>query len=154
MKKNAIIAVLTIIILSVAGISVFRIYSSQGKPSTENPATEPTPETLPQISGSVDVSVKAVQNNSVTLTVKGLDGKYSDVAYELTYESLGLIKGVNSGSNPIGITGKNEFTREIYMGTCSRNVCKPDSGVKKVSIVLEFTGTDGQKSQFSKDYDL
>jgi hypothetical protein len=154
MKKNTIIAAISVIILSVIGFSVFRVVSSKSKPATVSQTPTPTPETLPQISGSVEVSVKAVQNNSVILTVKGLDGKFADVSYELTYESQGLIKGVNSGSNPIDIAGKTDFSREIYMGTCSRNVCKPDSGVKQVSIVLEFTGTDGQKSQFSKDYDL
>ena len=154
MKKPLIIAVISVMILSVISFSVYRVVNSKSKAVTDNQIPEPTPETLRQIPGSVEVSVKAIQNNSVALTVKGLDGKFTDVAYELTYESQGLIKGVNSGNNPIDISGKSDFTREIYMGTCSRNVCKPDAGVKQVSIVLEFTGTDGQKSQFSKDYDL
>jgi hypothetical protein len=76
------------------------------------------------------------------------------VGYELTYESQGLIKGVDSGSSAIDVTGKDTFERDIYLGTCSRNVCKPDPGVTKVSVVLKFTDKSGQKSQFSKDYDL
>ena len=76
------------------------------------------------------------------------------VAYELTYESQGLVKGVNSGSKPIDVAGKDSFEREVYLGTCSRNVCKSDGGVKSVSVVLEFTGESGKKSQFSKEYPL
>ncbi|MBU2459752.1 hypothetical protein KKG44_01390 [Patescibacteria group bacterium] len=93
-------------------------------------------------------------SNTVVLSVSNLNSKYQNVAYELTYDSQGLIKGVNSGSKPIDVIGKDSFQREIYLGTCSRNVCKPDLGIKQVSVVLEFTDSLGQKSQFSKDFDL
>ena len=76
------------------------------------------------------------------------------VAYELSYESQGLIKGVNSGSKPIDTTDKDSFEREVYLGTCSKNDCKPDVGVTKISVVLEFTDKDGKRSQYSKDFEL
>ncbi|KKU83092.1 MAG: hypothetical protein UY10_C0015G0014 [Microgenomates group bacterium GW2011_GWA2_47_8] len=88
------------------------------------------------------------------LSATGLGAKVSAIAYELTYESQGLIKGVNSGSKPIDVIGQASFSREVYLGTCSRNVCKPDLGIKSVSVVLEFTNASGKKSQFTKDYDL
>ncbi len=104
------------------------------------------------------VSVQLVKSrsraNTVALEVSGMGGTYTTVAYELTYESQGLIKGVNSGSKPIDVAGKDAFEREVYLGTCSKNDCKPDVGVKKISVTLEFTDTAGKKSQFSKDYEL
>lgn len=102
----------------------------------------------------VDVVWSKAKDNTVVLTAKGLDGAYTTVGYELQYESNGVGKGVTSGSKPLDVSGKDTFDREIYLGTCSRNVCKPDPGVKKVSVVLEFTATDGKRSEFSKDYDL
>lgn len=104
------------------------------------------------------VSVQLVKSrgraNTVALEVSGMAGKYTSVAYELTYESQGLIKGVNSGSKPIDVAGKDAFEREVYLGTCSKNDCKPDVGVKKISVTLEFTDTSGKRSQFSKEYEL
>ena len=73
---------------------------------------------------------------------------------ELTYESEGLIKGVNSGSKPINISNKDSYSKDIYLGTCSRNVCRADTGVTSVSVALEFTDINQNKSQFSGDFDL
>ena len=102
----------------------------------------------------VDVSRSRSKDNTVVVSATGLGAKVSAIAYELTYESQGLIKGVNSGSKPIDVIGQASFSREVYLGTCSRNVCKPDLGIKSVSVVLEFTNASGKKSQFTKDYDL
>jgi hypothetical protein len=63
-------------------------------------------------------------------------------------------KGVTSGSKALDVTGEDSFEREIYLGTCSKNVCKPDLGVTKVALVLEFTDKDAKKSQFSKEFEL
>ncbi len=100
------------------------------------------------------VTKSKITANAVVLSVSALASKYATVGYELTYESQGLIKGVNSGSKPVEVAGKDTFEREVYLGTCSRNVCKPDAGVKSVSVALEFTDTLGKKSQLSKEFDL
>lgn len=113
-------------------------------------------ELLPEADTTLVISVakSKVTANAVVLSVSALSSKYKTVGYELTYESQGLIKGVNSGSKPVDVAGKDTFEREVYLGTCSRNVCKPDAGVTKVSVALEFTDTAGKKSQMSKDFDL
>lgn len=101
----------------------------------------------------VDVNKSRVKDNTVVLSVKGLGGKARSVAYELSYSSQGIVQGVTS--KPVDVSGKDSFIRDdIYLGTCSRNVCRPHLGVKSVSVVLEFTNVSGKKSQFSKDYDL
>jgi len=139
------------VLLLITGILVYKA-AFGSKPST--PVEEEIVEILPQVDASVVVDAVLGKPNTVVLTARGLANKYKSVAYELTYESEGLIKGVNSGSKPIETTGSDTFEREIYLGTCSRNVCKPDSGVSKVSVVLEFTADDGTRSQFSKEYEL
>lgn len=142
------------VLLLITGIVVYKaVFTSKTAPA---PVEEEIVEVLPQVDPSVVVEVKssASKPNTVVVTATGLAGKYASVAYELTYESQGLIKGVNSGSKPIETTGSDTFEREIYLGTCSRNVCKPDSGVTKVSVVLEFTDTDNKRSQFSKEFEL
>lgn len=111
-------------------------------------------ETVP-LASTVAVSVKKsrTKDNTIVLDISGMQSKYSTVAYELSYDSLGIVQGVTT--KPLDVSGKDTFTRDdIYLGTCSRNVCRPHPGVKKISLVLEFTDTTGKKSQFSKDYDL
>ncbi len=142
------------VLLLLTGFVVYRVLapSKEAAPVAEEEITTQ----LPQADASIGVSIAFVKAkpNTVVLIVSNLASKYISVGYELTYDSQGLIKGVNSGSKLIEVAGQDGFEREVYLGTCSRNVCKPDLGVAKVSVVLEFTGIDGKKSQFSKDFDL
>ena len=94
-----------------------------------------------------------VKDNTIILSISGLKSGYTKVAYEVSYETLGVVQGVTT--KPLDIVGIDTFTRDdIYLGTCSRNVCRPHTGVKKVSLVLEFTDTSGKKSQLTKDFEL
>jgi len=151
-RKPLLIAGLVIVLGAVGFFGYKALVPSQTPPVVATP----TPETLPPADESIKVEAafSKSKDNTVVLSVSGLAGKITSVAYELTYESEGLIKGVNSGSKPIDVTGKDAFDREVYLGTCSRNICKPDAGVTSVSVVLEFTDSTGKKSQFSKEYEL
>lgn len=141
------------LLLFITGIVVYRAVAPSEEPV---PVEEEITELLPAADTSIVVGAafSKAKDNTVVLTVSALGSKYTTVGYELTYDSQGLIKGVNSGSKPVEVAGEDGFEREVYLGTCSRNVCKPDTGVTKVSIVMEFTDTTGKKSQFSKDFDL
>ncbi len=100
-----------------------------------------------------DITWSKTKDNTVVLSISGLKNGYQTVTYEVSYETQGVVQGVTS--RPLDVTGKDEFTRDdIYLGTCSKNVCKPHTGVKKVSLVLEFKDVSGKKSQLSKDFDL
>ncbi len=141
------------VLLLVTGFVVYKVVAPE---KDVVPVAEEVQELVSEADSSLLVSVakSKVKDNAVVLTVSALASKYATVAYELTYDSQGLIKGVNSGSKPVDVAGKDTFEREVYLGTCSRNVCKADAGVKSVSVALEFTDTSGKKSQFSKDYTL
>lgn len=155
--KNKMIALYVglAVLLAVTGFIVYKaVFPSEAGLQTADNAF-PTPVPMQEVDASVSVTLeKSVKPNTIDLTVSGLAGKYKSVGYEFSYDSKGLIKGVNSGSTPLDVAGKSEFTREVYMGTCSRSVCTPDTGVTVVTVVLEFTDTAGAKSQFSKDFDI
>ena len=154
-KTTIVIGILVLLLLGTGGL-VVKVLTSGGQSPKPVTKDEEIVAPLPVVDSSVVVNVirSPTKDNTVVMKVSGMDSRMQSVAYELTYESQGLIKGVNSGSKPIDTSAKVAFDREIYFGTCSRNVCKPDVGVKKVSVVLEFTDTAGKKSQFSKDFDL
>jgi hypothetical protein len=105
------------------------------------------------VSIGVAVTWHPTKDNTLVLTVNGLASKYTDIMYEISYDSMGIIQGVTS--RPLSVVGMDTFTRDdIYLGTCSKNVCRPHPGVKSVTVVLEFTDTAGKKSQFVKEFTL
>jgi len=158
MKQKYIVIGLVVTLLVTAGIVGVALKARSSKPNSNTQVqAEPTPEEeYPTVDSSVSVTVEKsrVAANTVVISASGLSKKYTSVEYELTYESNSLIKGVNSGAKPLDVTGKDTFERDVYLGTCSRNVCTPDPGVTSVSVVLRFTDTDGNKSQFTKEYTL
>ena len=151
-NKYVLIAVVVLGIL----MGGFLAYRSMAKPQ-QNPAVveEEQKESIEPLDPSVTVSVtkSKVKDNTVVLSIAGLNSKYTSISYELSYESQAIVQGVTS--RPLEVGGKDSFVRDdIYLGTCSRNVCRPHTGVKKISVVLEFTNTAGKKSQSSKDYEF
>ena len=151
-----IIAGVIVVLLLVTGIVVYKAVFSGGPAPSSQTTDLITPTELPPADSAIQVNLtkSTVTANSVVISVKGMGGKMTSVAYELTYTSNGLVKGVNSGSKPTDVTSQDTLSREIYLGTCSRNVCTPDPGVSKVTLNLVFTDTSGKQSQFSKDYTL
>ena len=153
MKNKNIVIALIVVLLLASGFTVFKALS---KPKVENVIVEDKPiEELEPLDPAVivDLTKSRAKDNTVVLSISGLGSKYTAVSYELSYESQSIVQGVTS--KPLDVSGKDSFVRDdIYLGTCSRNVCRPHTGVKKISVVLEFTSLSGKKSQFSKEYDL
>ena len=151
-NKNSIIALIVVVIL----LGGFLLFKSMSKPQDKPPVVEDTPiEEIEPLDPAVvvDLTKSRLKDNTVVLSINGLGSKYTSVSYELSYESQSIVQGVTS--KPLDVSGKDTFTRDdIYLGTCSRNVCRPHAGVKKISVTLEFTSLSGKKSQFSRDYDL
>lgn len=155
-KIGLIIAGVIVLLLVVTGVVVYKAVFS-GSPAPSTAGTEAiTPVELPAADASIQVNLtkSTVTANAVVISVKGMANKMVSVAYELTYTSNGMVKGVNSGSKPLDETNQDSLSREIYLGTCSKNVCTPDTGVSKLTLNLVFTDTSGKQSQFSKDYTL
>mgnify|MGYP001258053402 CR=1 FL=1 len=150
MKKKLLPIFIALIVVGVGivGYTVFR-------KSPVKPSEVVVEEQLAVADSSIaaEVTWSKIKDNTIVLSITGLKSGYTKVAYEISYETLGVVQGVTA--SPLDITGKDTFTRDdIYLGTCSRNVCRPHTGVKKVSLVLEFTDTSGKKSQLTKDFDL
>ena len=155
-NKMLIISGVLVLLLVATGFVLYKALIASPPPAANNtqPAA-PTPMAMPTVDSSISVDLtQSAKPYTMTLSVKGLNGKYATIGYEFSYVSNGLIKGVNSGSSPIDVAGKDAFSRDVYLGTCSGKDCTPDKGVTKVSVALEFTDTTGAKSQFSKDFSL
>ncbi len=151
-KKTGIIVGIVVLLLIVTGFVVYKAVFS-GKPAAEVTQDLTPAEVAPvDASISVDLTKSTTADNTVVVSVKGMGGKMVSVAYELMYESKGVTQGVTGKS--VDVSGKDTFERDLYLGTCSRNVCTPHIGVSSVNLVLVFTDSAGKQSQFSKDYTL
>lgn len=143
-----------LILLGITGFTVYKVLAPQK--IAEIPKDEEIDLTIPPVDSSVTVSLEKnfTKDSTVNLVVSHLQEKMATICYELSYETQGLIQGVNCGSKPVDVSKQNDYNKEIYLGTCSKSVCRPHTGVKKISLVLEFTDTSGKKFQFTKDFDL
>lgn len=153
--KNKKLLIIGGIVVIVVAIVVGNIVMTQPKKNVAVVMEEKPQEVVEPLAPSVEVRLtkSKTKDSTIVMSISGMQSKYKTVAYELSYDSLGIVQGVTT--KPLDVSGKDIFTRDdIYLGTCSRNVCRPHPGVKKVSLVLEFTDLSAKKSQFSKDYDL
>ena len=109
-------------------------------------------ENLPPVDASVvvDLTPKGGEQ-AVILTVSNIPTGTESLEYELSYlTGEGLPKGA---LGKISLDGKSEISRDILLGTCSRNVCTYDKGVTSIKLVLKFNSAKGA-TQFSKEYPL
>lgn len=152
MKKSLIGVFIALVVIGV-GVIGYTIYKNTRTPATQAVVEEVAPLAAADSSIVANVAFSKVTGNTIVLSISGLKNGYKTVTYEISYDTQGVVQGVTS--RPLDVSGKDTFTRDdIYLGTCSKNVCKPHTGVKKVSLVLEFTDLSGKKSQLSKDFDL
>ncbi|MBI5465522.1 hypothetical protein HY946_02840 [Candidatus Gottesmanbacteria bacterium] len=155
MKKPALILVSVLFIVILGGIFLFkdRIF-----PKKEELAPTPTPSahfTLPEQKEErieVDLTPR-YDKKAVILKISKIPTDVTSIDYELSYEAKGgLPRGV-LGKVDIK-AGQQTILREILLGTCSRNVCVYDEGVKKVSLTLKFNKSSGQSTGFNQEYEL
>ena len=72
------------------------------------------------------------------------------IEYELVYLAGDLSRGVIGSIN---YQGESEVSRDLLLGTCSRNVCKYDEGVEEGSLTLKFRSDEGVR-KFVTDFHL
>lgn len=73
--------------------------------------------------------------NALVLNIKRT-ASYDVISYELAYTSEGIDRGVMGDIN-MG-EKKGEYEQEILFGTCSKNVCKYDTGVENGTLTLHI----------------
>ena len=86
-------------------------------------------------------------NRTVKFSIaKASDIKYID--YEITYDADSTED--DSVKVPKGITGAEEVNGNTYstkfltLGTCSKNVCKYDTGIENLKLLAKITKKDGK----------
>jgi len=148
MKKEVIIGIL--IVLTIAGAIFF--LKTKNKPEKKAlPTPTPEEEVLPTISDDEFSATLTPRydKKAVILKIEKIPKGTKMIEYEMTYDTEGVERGV-MGTITVKPDDKT-ITREILLGTCSRNVCVYDKNVEKVKLVLRIETDKGFKS-WSKEF--
>jgi hypothetical protein len=149
-KIGIIVGALVVILLLGGGYTVLSKKSG--------PTPTPTPEagaTIGTLSADeIGLKIIPTTNNQ---KVKILVEKASDIKsldYEITYEAdTPASEKVEGAEDRVqrGFTGeatlkgeKKYESKEFDLGSCSRNVCRYDTGVEKIEILMKVTKKDGK----------
>ena len=164
MGKRTIIIAVAVVIL-VASLAFFFLVKTSETPESQ------TPEPTESVEGEIEVKELNASDIGLTVTprsdakaiimkVTKLSG-ISSIEYEATYdaevrEGKEVLK-VGRGVGPSTIEIKpNEMkiTREILLGSCSKNVCKYDLGVTEVEFVVKVNYENGEVGSITQKVSL
>jgi len=152
-KRNNQIAI-GIVILVIIGLLGFFFFSGGSKGKTEEKqSVEATVQNL----NPADIGLKMAATPDKK-KVKFSISKASDIKsieYQLTYEADSTAEEKSEGGEDRvqrGITGESAIkagdssfqSDDLDLGSCSKNVCRYDTGVKSVDITLKITKNDGK----------
>jgi hypothetical protein len=86
---------------------------------------------------------------NVVITANRLSGVLS-LEYEMEYMAEMEVEGQKgtaprgASGAPIEVNGKNEISKKILLGTCSRNVCKYDKVIGDIKVIIKVVYENGE----------
>ena len=155
------LGVALIVLLAVG--AYFFIASKSKAPAQEEQAD--TADTVQTISADqLGLSIEAKPDKKAVKIKIEKAGDIKSIEYQVTYEADSTAQEKAEGGEPRvqrGITGesdvKNGLTYEsewLDLGSCSRNVCRYDTGVQKVDVTLKIVKKNGKTYESQKSLDL
>ncbi len=116
---------------------------------------------------SPDAIGLTITANSSKKAVKFAIAKLSgikSIEYQLTYEADSTAQEQSEGGEARvqrGITGESKITSNdtyespsLDLGSCSKNICRYDTGVKSVDLTLKVVKDDGKTYEVEKTFNL
>jgi len=149
MKKGLLIIIVVAGVLLILAGGIFLTFNKKQPQSSREPQnneviTEVALEDRPFVT-----LAPREDGKELTLEVSNI-GNSSTIEYELVYLSQGLSRGV-VGS--IEYNGETSVSRKILLGSCSKNVCKYDEGVKEGTLTLRLRRQRGVQ-KYTTDFRL
>lgn len=153
-KASMIIVGIVIFLVIIGGVFVFSSRNGSEKTKDGNATNEITIGTL----APNEIGLKLVLSNS-NKKVKVFVEKLSDIKsleYDISYEAdipaSELASGDEGGrvergfSDEVNISASQSTyeSKEFDLGSCSRNVCRYDTGVNEVKIIMKVVKKDGK----------
>lgn len=151
-NKNVQIAlgVVVGVVVLLVGLSLF---VNRGSGVEEEQASETLVQTISPEEIGLTMSITP-DGKKVKFKIEKAEG-IKGIEYEMTYEADSTAQEQSEGGEDRvqrGITGEAEIEKgestfeseELDLGSCSKNVCRYDTGVEKVDMTLKITKDDNQ----------
>jgi hypothetical protein len=135
LKQNKLTSILVLVAILIIGFGGYLIYQKTIVSSQEitGPVEEKDLSFDPE--GPYGLLTPRPDGNALVLNLKRTSS-YDSIGYELAYNAEGIDRGVVGEINTKEKRG--EYTQEILFGTCSKNVCKYDTGVENGTLTLHI----------------
>jgi len=150
MKNTKVIVILLVVGLIIFGAVFFFIVKSKDKTSSEIVVPVQVQEVvdIPLSQRPFLKLIPRADGKEITLELYGF-GSAKNVEYEMSYDSLGIPRGVIGESDLSG----SELVKSLLLGTCSKNVCRYDEGVSQGEITLKFR-EESKVKKFNSSFSL
>lgn len=142
MKSKFIILGVVLILGILFGAAYFFLLRHRPSPTVDsNPSPTPVKEVtdVPLEERPFLQLIPRADGKQLTLRLSRF-GDAKTLEYELTYQSQGIPRGVIGSAE---LSGQTEISKDLLLGSCSRNVCRYDEGVDRGNIILRLRGQDG-----------
>jgi len=151
LKDSKIVMIVgAVVLVLLVGGGLFFLKGKQSAAPVEEETTQN--QSIPKLSkDEIGLSMElSPDNKKVKFSIaKAADMK--NVDYEITYDadstedaSVKVPKGITGAEDIDGSTYETDF---LDLGTCSKNVCKYDTGIENLKLLLKITKKDGKVYQ-------
>lgn len=154
-NKLFLIGAVVIFVLLASGLFFF--INSRGQ-SSESDLTADQNQNIETMSpGSIGlILTPRADGKAINMKIIKLDG-IKTIEYDVSYDANVTDEG-QTATVPRGVVGSaiqvkpgdSEVSRDLDLGTCSRNVCKYDDVVGPIKFVLKVTFTNGKVASVEK----
>lgn len=151
-KNKFLLPAVIVVIIIVATGGAFFLVKSQKTTKTSPSSTQNSIQIKTLKADDIGLTLAPEPDHqTIKMTISKLDG-ISTIEYDVSYDARVTDSGEGNGgiisggvtNSPIQVKSSDStITREVYMGTCSRNVCKPDKVVGDVTFDIKVTYKDG-----------
>ncbi len=153
--KKIIIGIIVLVIVLLSG--VFYILSANKTPSaSSDQSSDQQTDIIPTLTASdLGLSMRALNSNKQIMFTITKPAGIKSVDYELTYTATGDQQRGVIGTIDVqpGVT-KIEPEKPLDLGSCSRNICKYDTGVTSAKLTLKISKTNGKVYQAEQSLSL
>lgn len=152
LKNRNVQIALGVVLLVLVGLGGFYFFANKPVEEPEEQASETLVKTISpeEIGLTMEATPDKKKIKFAIAKAKGIES----IEYEIVYEADSTAQEKSEGGEPRvqrGITGEADVpsgaskyeSEELDLGSCSRNVCRYDTGVSHVDITLKLTKDDG-----------
>lgn len=159
-KKKTILIPLILVVVLALGFGFYTLILGKSSNKVGNQAQQE--QVVKQIKAE-DIGLSLTPKDdkkTVVMKVTKLSG-ISSIEYEVSYNAEVTEEGQTNTiprgvvNSPIEVKpGQDEVSREITLGTCSRNVCKYDKVVSDIKFVIKVNYSNGEVGSLEQSISL